>query len=309
LRGTLLLLALLTGLQGCAAPAEWRRAAPPAVELGATPFFPQADYQCGPAALATLLAPRVAGLDAETLVDEVYVPARQGSLQPELIATARRYAQVPVRLPPQLAALSRALAAGSPVLVLQNLGLRAWPVWHYAVVIGLDPEAGEVLLRSGTEPRLRMPARRFLASWARADHWAFTVHAPSEPPAWAEAEAWLDTIAVWSRLGETAPALSAAEAAARQWPGRPETWLLLGNARYAAGDAEGAVQAFGQALAQRPLAGGYQNLAHVLAERGCLPAAAAALAEGLRHFPAHPGLRAAREALQSQPASGACAAD
>jgi tetratricopeptide (TPR) repeat protein len=287
------LLVLLGSLQGCAPPLEWRRAAPMAVELGETPFFPQEDYHCGPAALATLLAPRVPGLTAEALVQEVYVPARQGSLQPELIATARRHGQVPVRLPPTLSALSRALEAGFPLLVLQNLGLRAWPVWHYAVVIGIDPVAEEVLLRSGTEARLRLPARRFLASWERAGSWAFSVHAPSEPPAWAEADDWLDSVAVWARTGDRAWALQAAEAAVYRWPDHAAAGWVLGNARYASGDPEGAVLAFGRALERQPLAGGYQNLAHVLAEQGCTQAAAAVLAEGLERFPDHPGLTAA----------------
>jgi hypothetical protein len=30
------------------------------------------------------------------------------------------------------------VAAGHPVIVLQNLGLSWYPVWHYAVVVGYD---------------------------------------------------------------------------------------------------------------------------------------------------------------------------
>jgi hypothetical protein len=32
------------------------------------------------------------------------------------------------------------LEAGRPVLVLQNLALKLWPQWHYAVVVGYLPE-------------------------------------------------------------------------------------------------------------------------------------------------------------------------
>lgn len=311
MRRLLPLLVLLGALQGCATPAEWRRAAPMAVELGETPFFPQEDYQCGPAALATLLAPRVPGLTAETLVPEVYIPARQGSLQPELLATSRRHGQVPVRLPSSLAALSRAVEAGFPVLVLQNLGLRAWPVWHYAVVIGMDPEAEAVLLRSGTDARLRLPARRFLSSWERAGAWAFSVHAPTDPPAWADADDWLDSVAVWARTGDHGWALQAAEAAARRWPDHAAVDWVLGNTRHASGDPEGAVLAFSRALERQPLAGGYQNLAHVLAEQGCLRAAGAILLEGLARFPGHPGLVSARAALPVAPTADpeGCARD
>ena len=51
-------------LQGCAVLVpqtaalrdKWPAALPEEVELTAAPFFPQRDYQCGPAALATALA-------------------------------------------------------------------------------------------------------------------------------------------------------------------------------------------------------------------------------------------------------------
>ena len=54
---------------------------PRSLELRGTPFFPQEDYQCGPAALATVLRAGGAGGDAESLQPQVYLPARAGSLQ------------------------------------------------------------------------------------------------------------------------------------------------------------------------------------------------------------------------------------
>src|SRR5512139_1678185 len=113
---------------------------PRRVELAATPFLPQARYQCGPAALATVLAARGVTVSPEELVREVYLPARQGGL-------------LAVAVEPDLDAVLEEVAAGNPVLVLQNLGLDWLPRWHYAVVVGYDLDAQELLLRSGTEPR------------------------------------------------------------------------------------------------------------------------------------------------------------
>ena len=56
--------ALVVALGGCASLVPqtislrdaWPAGVPEQVELGAVPFFPQEDYQCGPAALATTLA-------------------------------------------------------------------------------------------------------------------------------------------------------------------------------------------------------------------------------------------------------------
>jgi hypothetical protein len=59
---------------------------PERVELTDTPFFPQREYQCGPAALATVLAASEVSVTADALVPEVFLPGRQGSLQSELLA-------------------------------------------------------------------------------------------------------------------------------------------------------------------------------------------------------------------------------
>src|SRR3569623_1363896 len=133
-----------------------------AVELDAVPFFPQERYQCGPAALATVLAWSGAAVTADQLVPQVYLPARQGSLQPELLAAARRYQRLPYVLEPDLAALLREVGAGHPVLVLQNLGLSWAPRWHNAVVVGYDLARDEVVLRSGA-------GRRACPQQSRAD--------------------------------------------------------------------------------------------------------------------------------------------
>src|SRR6266403_1280816 len=83
-------------LAGCAAPqSRALQSTPPpllsgAVEMDQSPFFPQEAFQCGPAALATTL--NAAGISAmpEDLARQVFLPARRGSLQVEMLAAARR---------------------------------------------------------------------------------------------------------------------------------------------------------------------------------------------------------------------------
>jgi ABC-type bacteriocin/lantibiotic exporter with double-glycine peptidase domain len=134
------------------------------------PFFPQTDYQCGPAALATILAHEGLAVDPDSLAPAVYTEGLRGSLQAELLAATRRHGLVPYPLSPDPATLVAEIDSGKPVLVLQNLGLDRLPIWHYAVVVGFDAERHEVLLRSGTERRRTERLSRFLRSWARADN-------------------------------------------------------------------------------------------------------------------------------------------
>ena len=92
-------------LAGCAAigsrEAILEGVDPARVELESTPFFPQSDYQCGPAALATVLAADGVDVTADQLVSEVYLPGRRGSLQVALIAATRARGRLPYTLPPQ----------------------------------------------------------------------------------------------------------------------------------------------------------------------------------------------------------------
>jgi hypothetical protein len=60
------------------------------LELEDTPFYPQKEYQCGPASLATLLVASGVCVDPDILVPLVYLPGRRGSLQLELMSASRR---------------------------------------------------------------------------------------------------------------------------------------------------------------------------------------------------------------------------
>lgn len=298
-RGLVLVAGL--ALAACATPGPTGRPGQ-GLELHEVPFFPQAAYQCGPAALATVLAAAGEAVSPDELVAEVYLPARRGSLQAELLAATRRRGLAPVRLPPEPDAIRVALEAGQPVLVLQDLGAGTWRRWHYAVVVGWDEARRQWILRSGTQARERLSERRFRRAWERAGRWAFTVHPPDAPPAWAGADDWLDTLRVWVGSGPAEAARGAARAATARWPGDVRFWLLRGSVAHAGGERLEAARAWQQALALQPLAGAYFNLVQTLAELGCADAADAWLAEGRQRFPGDARLAG----LQPAPAAARC---
>lgn len=260
---------------------------PAAIELTDTPFYPQARYQCGPAALATVLAANDIAVTAEELVEAVYVPALQGSLPEEITATARRYGMLAYRLQPSLENLLMELAHGNPVLVFQNLGTGLLPQWHFAVVIGYELTSREVILRSGTTRRWRTTLATFERTWSRSDHWALVVVPAGEIPASAQVTPYLQAAHDLERTGQLLPARAVYQAATRQWPEEPRTWLALGNSLYAASDYAPAANAFRQATVLAPGdPQGWNNLAYALLQTACpeqarlAAACAAALAPG-----------------------------
>ena len=266
-------------LAGCTAPGpllepQLGDASARRVELEATPFFPQERYQCGPAALATVLSAAGAEVTADALVPEVYLPGRRGSLQSELVAATRARDRLPYVLPPTLPALLAALDAGLPVLVLQQLGAGPLPAWHYAVVIGYDASRDLVVLRSGTERRKEMPARHFALSWERADRWAMLVLPPGTLPPAPDFARYMDAAAGLEAVGRRESAALAYEAAARAWPAESLPYLALANLAHARGDPVAAERGFHAAVRLSPQdAAARNNRAEVLRELGCITVA------------------------------------
>lgn len=271
--GVFFLVLLLVTLAGCATPQtdrliESAAAFPQPVELVAVPFFPQEAYQCGPAALATVLNSSGLNVTPEALAPQVYLPERQGSLQFELLAAARRHGRVPYVLRPQLEALVTEVASGNPVLVLQNLGVTALPRWHYAVVVGFDLARAEVVLRSGHEHRHITSLRTFEHTWRRGDYWAVVVLPPDELPQTAEELPYLQSVLALEKLKRWQDTATAYSKALTRWPKSLGSHMGLGNSRYALGDLHAAEAAFRAATRAHPNAAvAFNNLAQVLADR------------------------------------------
>jgi tetratricopeptide (TPR) repeat protein len=268
---------------GCATNGEFLSGEPidsplDAVELEETPFFPQTEYLCGPAALATVLKQSRVDVGIEEARSAVYIPERKGSLQLELVAAVRGYGRLPYQIEPSMAALVAELHAGRPVLVLQNLGFKIAPRWHYAVVVGYLPKERRVVLRSGEVERYFMSEGRFIRSWERADHWGFVVLRADELPVVADERRYLRTAATLESTGQHDAALQAYETALRRWPASTLALLGLGNTHYARGDLVEAEGAYRDLLRRDPTHMiALNNLAQTLADRGCAREAVATI--------------------------------
>ena len=247
---------------------RWPGDLPDHAELAGVPFFPQQAYQCGPAALAMLLADAGVPVSPEALVPRVYLPERHGSLQVEMVAAPRAYGLVSWPLAPRLDDLLREVAAGSPVIVLQDYGVWPFHVWHYAVVVGYDRERRRVVLRSGVKERLEMPFAVLEYTWKPGGYWAMLAVPPGRVPVTADEPGWSAAIAAMARVG---PAEAATEAYRRllgRWPDSLSGAIGLANLHYQRGALEAAEAVLRHAVERHPDSTvALNNLAQVLADR------------------------------------------
>jgi len=267
---------LLAWLAGCAQlvpqtmglRTAWPEGVPQRVEWAAVPFFPQDEYQCGPAALATVLSYSGVDVTPDPLVSQVYLPSRRGSLQVEMLATPRRYGRVSYALAPRYADLLREVAAGNPVVVLQDIG-PLFTQWHYAVVNGFDYASGTLWLRSGKLARQEMPFTYFERTWIKGGYWAMLVMPPDRIPVTATEEGWMTAVLAMARVSEGDAATKGYAAALKRWPDNLAAAIGLANQHHKRGALADAVAVLRQARQHHPQSViVMNNLAQTLSDQG-----------------------------------------
>jgi hypothetical protein len=258
---------------GCAAVSvkKWHQDAaglPKQYELNTVPFYPQEQYQCGPASLAMVLGWSGLPITPNELTPQVFTPGRKGSLQPDMITAARRHGRVAYAIT-GADALLKEVAAGHPVIVLQNLGLSWIPVWHYAVVIGYDLDKDMISLHSGITNRKITALSTFEHTWARSKYWGLVVLPPDRLPATAEEHSYVEAVMGLERAEQWAAAVAGYKTALRRWPQSFGAHIGLGNSYYGQGDLKAAEEILQETTRSFPGQGiAFNNLAQVLWEQG-----------------------------------------
>ncbi|HWP10759.1 MAG TPA: PA2778 family cysteine peptidase [Ramlibacter sp.] len=267
---------LLAWLAGCAQLVPqtislrtgWPEGVPQRVELTSVPFFPQDEYQCGPAALATVLSHSGVDVTPDPLVSQVYLPSRHGSLQLEMLAAPRRYGRVSYALAPRYADLLREVAAGNPVVVLQDAGY-VFTQWHYAVVNGFDYGSGTLWLRSGKLARQEMPFTYFERTWMKSGYWAMLTMPPERIPVTATEESWMAAVLAMARVSKGDAATKAYAAALKRWPDNLAAAIGLANEYHTHGALANAAAVLRQARQRHPQSViVMNNLAQTLSDQG-----------------------------------------
>ena len=237
-------LVVVVSLSGCAGKLSSLQPPSERIELTSVLFVAQTTDQCGPAALSMVLSHSGVYTDLEELRRRVHLPDRKGSLQLELIAATRQYGRVAYASESQLDELFGLVEDGYPVIVLQNVGARWLPIWHYAVVVGYEPESDQVIMRSGNTKRKLMRRSEFAKRWSASNYWELVVLAPDDIPLTARPETYLQAVSAHETLAQWDIARTAYAAAIKRWPDNPIAHLGWGNVQLGSGSLEDAIGAY-----------------------------------------------------------------
>ena len=197
----------------------------------------------------TSYVPRLSrnALDKRTLI-----PAKGGTLQTELVSTARANGLLVYPLEPTLDALLTELGQEHPVIVLVNRG-HAWhPLWHYAPVTGYDKEKQAVLMHFSDRPDEAIPLSTFTALWERSGNWGVVLLPPDRLPASASPKQYLRAAYDLEKTGMREEAVTAYQSALKRWPKDIDIHFALANAYYDSEKFREAEQSYRKLLSIEP---------------------------------------------------------
>lgn len=229
----------------------------PAVKNPA-PFIEQTAGHCGPATLTMAIQSIGQPADLNEITSQVYNEKSKGSLQTDLISAARRQGLTAVTISGYQDLLSE-LQAGHNVIIFENLAIRWFPQWHYALVTGYNLDKKTLIMHSGPKADEEIDMGEFELSWKLTDYWGLVVLKPDQLSATAHEISHLEAAAAFEQIGQIEAARQAYLAVLKKWPQSLIAHIGLGNVYYNLKDYKSAVKYLENAVKINPDSTAAQN--------------------------------------------------
>ena len=170
LRFSLLVLLLFAS---CLFPPALFAGAGPGENILDVPFYPQEEFQCGPAALASVMNYWGDSLLPGEIAEDVFSKNARGTLNLDLVlyARARSFEATHGEMTPE--GIRGSIDRGAPVIALVDSGFWLVKKGHYVVVVGYSnsDSGGVLVVHDGLKKNRRIALKDFLRQWGRSGHW------------------------------------------------------------------------------------------------------------------------------------------
>ncbi len=141
--------------------------------IGNVPFYPQEDYQCGPASLAGVLNYEGLGTTPEKIAEDIFSRSAGGTLTLDMVLYAQRNGFSAQEYSGSMEDLREKINAGQPLLVMVDYGFLAWQANHFMVVVGYDNRG--IIANSGRKEHQFIENDTFQRIWRKAGFWSLLV--------------------------------------------------------------------------------------------------------------------------------------
>lgn len=168
-------------LLGCAGHVDIVKPSSSGLYIEGVPFFPQDEYMCGPAALASVIGYYGTAAVMEDVAKEAYSEKLKGTLPMDLLLYAKAKGFEAKYYKGSMSGLKESLSRGEPLILFLNLGYSFYPVGHYIVAVGMDEAAGLVFAHSGTEKEQAFTMKELEKSWAKTGYSTLLVRPKARP--------------------------------------------------------------------------------------------------------------------------------
>ena len=173
---SLVVVCLLAWSASCATPATTEQHA---VIIEDIPFFSQEAYQCGPAALATVIgywqnkAGRDTSITPEGVAADIYSPSAKGVLPLDLEFYARKQGFQTRQYSGDLDDLKRNVDRGVPTIIFVDYGLSLYQANHFMVVTGYTKDG--VIVNSGRRENQPLSRGELEKIWKKNRYWSLAL--------------------------------------------------------------------------------------------------------------------------------------
>lgn len=175
------LAALAACLLGCAGQVDTVKPASSGLYIEGVPFFPQDEYMCGPAALASVIGYYGSSAGMKDVAAEVYSEKLKGTLPMDLLLYAKAKGFEAKYYKGSMNGLKESLSRREPLILFLNLGYSFYPVGHYIVAVGMDEGAEVVFAHSGTEKEQAFTMTELEKSWSKTGYSTLLVRPKTRP--------------------------------------------------------------------------------------------------------------------------------
>ena len=137
------------------------------------PFFPQEDFQCGPASLAMVLNHRGVHVAPDDIAKEIFSESAGGTLTIDMVLYAQKRGLSAFQYKGSMEELKESIASGYPVIVLVDYGYSLYKRNHYMVVKGYNKHG--VIVNSGRNKDKFIAEKDFLKTWEKTNFWTLII--------------------------------------------------------------------------------------------------------------------------------------